>query len=80
MVLVVLAPTATLPGVPVLTYQQAQAVQITAFLDKLTIISVEPQKPSQYTSSAFGVQRGMLLVLGLYKSRGLRTVYIKEDT
>lgn len=75
----VLAPTATIPAVPVLTYQQAQAVQIPAFLDKLTIISVEPGKPSQYLSSAFCVQKGILRVLGLLKPRGLRMVYIGED-
>lgn len=80
LVLVVLAPTATLPEVPALTYQQAQAVQIAAFLDKLTIISVEPRNPSQYLSSAFCVQRGILWVLGLLKPRGLRMVYTEKDS
>lgn len=48
-----------LPAVPVLTHQQVQAVKIAAFLDELIIIVVEPQKPSQYLSSAFCVQKGI---------------------
>lgn len=41
-VLVVLALTATLSAVPALTEQQTQAVEVTAILEKLTVIGVEP--------------------------------------
>lgn len=40
-VLVVLALTATLSAVPALTEQQTQAVEVTAILEKLTVIGVE---------------------------------------
>jgi len=78
--LVVLAPTPTLPAVPAQACQQAQAVRIVAFLDKQTIISVEPRKPSQDPSSAFCVQRGTPHVLGLLKLRDLRVVCREEDS